>query len=49
MGNIIVIFVLAVILGGALIYIYKAKKGGQKCIGCPNAKQCAKKCDCSNK
>ncbi len=49
MENIIIVLVLAVILGGALLYIYKAKKAGQKCIGCPNAKQCAKGCTCSKK
>lgn len=46
----IVIIILCV--GGALIYIIKAKKSGQKCIGCPYAKQCSKnknKCDCNNK
>ena len=37
MENIILIVVLAVILGGAGIYIYKAKKKGQKCIVCPHA------------
>ncbi len=47
MGNIIVIFILVVILGSALLYIYKAKKDGQKCIGCPHSKQCSGKCGCS--
>ena len=42
MENINLIVVLAVILGGAGIYIYKAKKKGQKCIGCPHAGKCSR-------
>ena len=26
-------------------YLYKAKKRGQTCIGCPYAKQCGGKCN----
>ena len=40
MENIILIVVLVLILGGAGIYIYKAKKKGQKCIGCPSGGSC---------
>ena len=40
MVNLIVILVLAVVIGGAALYIYKAKKHGVKCIGCPSAKHC---------
>lgn len=48
MDNIVIILVLAVILGGAGIYIYKSKKRGEACIGCPHAKECGKKnCSCS--
>ena len=36
MENVILILVLAAILGGAIFYIYKAKKSGKKCIGCPS-------------
>lgn len=35
MTNFIVILVLALIIGLAARYIYKAKKSGRKCIGCP--------------
>ena len=38
--DIIVIAMLAVLIGGAIAYIIKAKKRGQKCIGCPYSKQC---------
>lgn len=40
MENLIIIFVLLLIIGGAGWYIYKAKKKGQKCVGCPYAKEC---------
>lgn len=44
MANIAVILVLVLILGGAIGYIYKEKKSGTKCIGCPAGKTCAKAC-----
>ncbi len=40
MSNIIVIFILALILGGAISYIVRAKKKGIKCIGCDSSKSC---------
>ncbi len=52
MGEIIAIALIALIIGGAGLYIYKAKKSGAKCIGCPHAKSCCSKtgqskCTCS--
>ena len=48
--NIIIIAVVVMIVGGASTYIYKAKKNGQKCIGCPSAKSCNGNCNgCNNK
>ena len=41
MDNLIIIVVLAVILGAAAGYVYKAKKQGQKCIGCPKGCRCS--------
>ena len=38
MTDIIIILVLAAIVAGAGFYVYKAKKSGKKCIGCPYAK-----------
>ena len=35
---------IVLIVGGAIAYIIKAKKSGQKCIGCPDSKTCAGKC-----
>ena len=47
MANLIVILVLLVIVGAAAAYVIRAKKQGQKCIGCPYAKECgAKGCGC---
>ena len=36
----LLIAVLVLIIGGAVVYIVKAKKRGVKCIGCPNAGSC---------
>jgi len=43
MENIIIIAIIVVIAGLAALYIYKAKKKGAKCIGCPYS------CNCSSK
>ncbi|MBR3964414.1 MAG: FeoB-associated Cys-rich membrane protein [Clostridia bacterium] len=48
MENYIIIAIVAVIVGLAAFYIYRAKKSGQKCVGCPYAKSCgSKSCCCS--
>ena len=44
MTDAIIIAVLLVIIGAAAWYVYKAKKSGKKCIGCPDG--C---CSCSAK
>ncbi len=44
MENIILIILLLAIAAGASIYIFRAKKRGQACIGCPHAKNCNRKC-----
>ena len=44
--DIIIVAVLVVVLGLAAWYVYKAKKSGQKCIGCPHSKTCGGKCSC---
>ncbi|MGN0793116.1 MAG: hypothetical protein ACI4MG_01440 [Aristaeellaceae bacterium] len=36
MIDFIILLVLAVMLGGAGFYVWKARKSGRKCIGCPN-------------
>jgi len=44
MDNLIIIGVLALILGLAIYYIYKSKKSGKKCIGCPDSGSCSSGC-----
>ena len=53
MDNVIIIAVLAVIIVAAALYVYKAKKSGKKCIGCPDSGSCSSKncggsCNCCN-
>lgn len=49
MINILLVLILAVIIGGSGFYIYRAKKAGQKCIGCPYSKDCeTNKCSCNS-
>ena len=43
-ADIIVIIVIALIVGGAVAYIIKAKRSGQRCIGCPDSKTCGGNC-----
>ncbi len=43
MENIIIIAILVVIIGGAVGYIIRSKRKGNKCIGCPYADSCGKK------
>ncbi len=49
MQNIILIAVILIIVGGAALYIYRAKKRGNHCIGCPHGGQCGRKqCGCGH-
>jgi len=51
MENYIIIAVLVIIVGLAAFYVYKAKKSGKKCIGCPDGCSCSKSgegCCCGN-
>ena len=38
------IAIIAVILGLAIWYIYRSKKRGVKCIGCPDGAKCSGNC-----
>ena len=40
MTDLIIVAVLAAVIGGAALYIYRSKKRGDGCIGCPMSKQC---------
>lgn len=44
MQNVFIILIIAVIVVNIIIYLYKAKKSGVKCVGCPYAKQCGGNC-----
>ena len=42
--DLIVIFIIAAILGGAGYAVYRSKKAGKKCIGCPDGGSCSGAC-----
>lgn len=42
----IVAIILLAIVVSIVWFLYRAKKSGQTCIGCPYAKQCKGKCGC---
>ncbi len=44
MQNVIIILIIAIIVVNIIMYLYKAKKSGAKCVGCPYAKQCGGNC-----
>ncbi len=44
MKDIIAIVAIVAIVGLAIFYIIRSKKKGVKCIGCPSAGECSKKC-----
>lgn len=46
--NIFLVIIISIIVGVAALYIYKSKKAGAACIGCPYAKECASKCKCNS-
>ena len=50
--DIIIIAVIGLIVGAAIGYIVRAKRKGQKCIGCPYSGSCPSgksSCNCSDK
>ena len=44
MTDLILLVVLIAICGAAAGYVYKAKKRGVKCIGCPDGSKCSGAC-----
>ena len=44
MMDFVLVIVLLAIIGAAGMYIWKAKKNGVKCIGCPDGAKCSGKC-----
>ena len=49
MINFIIVAIIVGIASGIVWYLWKAKKRGEKCVGCPYAKKCCKKIDCCDK
>ena len=49
MDNIFIIIAIVLIIGLASFYVYKAKKSGKKCIGCPEGCTCGKDRSCEHK
>ncbi len=48
MANIIIIVILVAITTSIILYLVKAKKRGDICVGCPYAGQCGGKCNEKN-
>lgn len=44
MTDIIIAIIIIAIIAAAGLYIYKAKKSGKKCIGCPGGGICSGNC-----
>ena len=44
MVDAIVILVILAVVGGAGWYVYRSKKTGRKCIGCPDSGSCSGQC-----
>ena len=42
-ANIIIILILLAVIAGACAYIYREKKKGRHCIGCPYSAACPKR------
>ncbi|MBE6588794.1 MAG: FeoB-associated Cys-rich membrane protein [Ruminococcaceae bacterium] len=50
MENVIVVIILVAIVLGIVCFLWRARKRGETCIGCPHAKACGGKCggNCSH-
>ena len=44
MVDLILIFVIAAIVGGAVWYIRREKRKGVRCVGCPHSGTCSGNC-----
>lgn len=44
MIDVIAVAVIGLIVGAAAGYVYKEKKRGKRCIGCPYAESCSGRC-----
>ncbi len=48
-ADVVIILVVAAVVIAVSVYLRKAKKRGETCIGCPYAKQCGSKGKCNSK
>lgn len=48
MANIIITIILIAVVGWACFYIWKEKKNGRHCMGCPSSGSCTS-CHCCDK
>lgn len=48
-ADVIVLLIVIAVVGAASLYIYKNRKKGVKCIGCPYANSCSGGCGGSGK
>ena len=46
MIDVIAVAVIGLVVGAAAGYVYKEKKRGARCVGCPYAKSCGGSCSC---
>ena len=46
--NVVLVVILLAIAGGIIAYLWRAKRRGDACIGCPHGKQCSGKCGSCN-
>ena len=55
MKDLLLVIIIALILGLVIFYLWRAKKKGIKCVGCPDSGSCSGKCagcsgcDCGGK
>lgn len=44
MKDLLLVIIIALILGLVIFYLWRAKKKGVKCVGCPDSGSCSGKC-----
>ena len=49
MEDAIIVIILSAIVLGIVLYLWRAKKRGKKCVGCPYAEECNDACHCTHK
>ena len=49
MSDLVILVSVAAVVALAGLYVYRAKKRGHKCVGCPHSKTCGSKtCSCGD-